>query len=156
MLKGLAIDVQLCASISDTHTAHTYIHTKSLTPFCTARLTLLDYGNRLSPRKTADFPLKHGNTHPHNTHTHTELGCGVSGEAPNCAALLEKWTLFYPLFTCWVLDGWIKPQELPLCVWPCECWGWVSLCVYVHCVRVCVCLRVGASLSLLLLYASTV
>lgn len=87
--------------LADTH-IYTYSHTKSLTPICTARLTLPDYGNRLSPRKTTDFPPKHGNTYPYKctyTHRHTQQGF-VSGEAPNCVALLEKWTLFYPLFTC--------------------------------------------------------
>lgn len=34
-------------TISDTH-RHTLTHTKSLTPICTVRLTLQDYGNRLS------------------------------------------------------------------------------------------------------------
>lgn len=35
------------------------------------------------------------------THKHTKRGHEVSQEGPNCAALLEKWTLFYPL-SCWI------------------------------------------------------
>lgn len=54
---------------------YTHIHTKSLTPICTARLTLPDYGNRLSPRKTADFSLKRRNVHIQHAGTERAEEC---------------------------------------------------------------------------------
>lgn len=63
------------------------------------------------------------------TQRHTPSGHGVFGVgmgAPNCAALLETGSLFYPCFTCQLLDGWNKPGGYPFCMWPCECLGWVN------------------------------
>lgn len=81
---------------------HAFTHTKSLTPICTKRLILPDYGNRLSPMcwQEADF-FYQSTKNPMNT----EQDYSLSGDAPNCAPLLEKWTLLYRLFTCQVLDG---------------------------------------------------
>ena len=68
------------------------------------------------------------------TQKRTQPGRGVSGEAPNCAALLETRTLFYPHFTCRVLDGWIKPQGASfVAMWVLRS-GWIE-CACAMCVQ---------------------
>lgn len=142
LLSVSQTDMQL----SDTHT-HTHIHPHihpHKVPYAHLYSKAYTPGLRKSPftKKDGRFSTKAWKHLPSQTHTHAQQGLGVSGEALNCAALLEKWTLFYPLFTCRVLDGWIKPQGLSLCVWPSVCWGWVSwLCVPCVC-RVCACVCV--------------
>lgn len=53
------------------HFSHT--HTKSLTPICTAKLTLPDYGNRLSPmcRQEGRFSTKAWEHSPSHKNTHS-------------------------------------------------------------------------------------
>lgn len=55
------------------HFWHTHTHTRSLTPICTARLTLPDYGNRLSPmcRQEGRFSTKAWKHSPSHKNTHS-------------------------------------------------------------------------------------
>ena len=142
----------LLAFLSHTHThTQTDTHTRTLThahiyshkvPYAHLYSKAYTLGLRKSPftNVLARGPIFHQSMET-LTPTDTQWDCGVSGEPPNCVALLEEWSLSIPFFTSKVLDGQIQPQGLPLCAWSGEC------------VYVCVLVRVCVHLPALILYA---